>query len=215
MKKCSVCLTEKELSNFQKDKYKSDGLRPDCKDCRKNYYQLNKNKIKKNDDYKKRVKGYNKTYYEKNKQEILENKKKYWKENKESIYEYVDKNRESINFRRKNYVKNRLKTDPIFKLKHNIRVLIYFSFKNGYKKNSNSVKILGCDFDFFKSYIESKFKEGMTWDNHGQSNIEKRWQLDHIIPISSAKSIEDIYTLNHYSNFQPLWESDNKSKGNR
>jgi hypothetical protein len=33
-------------------------------------------------------------------------------------------------------------------------------------------------------------------------NIE--WDLDHIIPISSAKTKEDLIKLNHYTNLQPL-----------
>ena len=56
----------------------------------------------------------------------------------------------------------------------------------------------------------------MTWDNNGMYSKSKlTWQIDHIIPISYAKSEEEIYKLNHYSNFQPLWAKDNLSKGNR
>ena len=36
---------------------------------------------------------------------------------------------------------------------------------------------------------------------------------DYIIPISSAKTEEDILLLNHYSNLQPLWAKDNIIKG--
>ncbi len=49
----------------------------------------------------------------------------------------------------------------------------------------------------------------MTLSNHG------KWHLDHIIPISYAKSKEEVYILNHYTNFQPLWAIDNLSKGNK
>lgn len=44
---------------------------------------------------------------------------------------------------------------------------------------------------------------------------EMKWQLDHIIPISHAKDIDEIVKFNHYSNFQPMWETENKSKGNK
>ncbi len=59
------------------------------------------------------------------------------------------------------------------------------------------------------NYREEKFIEGMSWDNHGE------WHIDHITPISYAKTEEDVLKLNHFSNFQPLWEFDNLSKGNR
>ena len=39
----------------------------------------------------------------------------------------------------------------------------------------------------------------MCWDNYATY-----WAVDHIIPISWAKTEEEVYRLNHYSNFQPL-----------
>ena len=50
----------------------------------------------------------------------------------------------------------------------------------------------------------------MFWDNHGTY-----WHLDHIIPISWAKSEEEVYKLNHYTNFQPLSAFENLAKNNR
>lgn len=49
----------------------------------------------------------------------------------------------------------------------------------------------------------------MCWENHGE------WHLDHIIPISYAKTEKEILDLNHYTNYQPLWKLDNLTKGNR
>ena len=47
------------------------------------------------------------------------------------------------------------------------------------------------------------------WDNYGFNG----WHIDHIIPLSSAKNIEEINKLCHYSNLQPLWAQENLSKG--
>ena len=41
------------------------------------------------------------------------------------------------------------------------------------------------------------------------------WQLDHIVPISSAKTEDDIYKLNHYSNLRPLCSKKNLEKSNK
>jgi hypothetical protein len=58
----------------------------------------------------------------------------------------------------------------------------------------------------FILHIESKLKNGMSLDNHG------KWHLDHIIPLATAKTVEEIIKLNHYTNFQPLWAEENLSK---
>jgi len=55
----------------------------------------------------------------------------------------------------------------------------------------------------------------MTWDNYGRNG----WHIDHIIPISffEFKSVNDTefkYCWN-LNNLQPLWESENISKGNK
>ena len=68
---------------------------------------------------------------------------------------------------------------------------------------------MGCSYEFFKIYIEDKFDDKMSWDNHG-----KYWHLDHIIPISWAKDEEELYKLNHYTNYQPLSAIENLSKNN-
>ena len=46
----------------------------------------------------------------------------------------------------------------------------------------------------------------MNWKNWGKydGNEKSGWDIDHIIPISSAKTEDDILKLNHYTNLQPL-----------
>ncbi len=72
-----------------------------------------------------------------------------------------------------------------------------------------SHEILGTSYEAFKKHIEDKFLKDMCWENHGE------WHLDHIIPISYAKTEKEILDLNHYTNYQPLWKLDNLTKGNR
>lgn len=52
----------------------------------------------------------------------------------------------------------------------------------------------------------------MTWENHGKYNGELNygWDIDHKIPLSSAKTEDEIYKLNHFSNLQPLCSKINR-----
>jgi hypothetical protein len=74
------------------------------------------------------------------------------------------------------------------------------------------LNILGCDYDYFRKYIESKFERWMSWENYGLYNGELNygWDMDHIIHISSATNLFDIKILYHYSNFQPLCSKINR-----
>ena len=105
--------------------------------------------------------------------------------------------------------------DPLFKLSASIRSSIGGAFIRGSRgafnkdKGNATLDILGCSFEFFASHITSQFTEGMTLENYGE------WHLDHIIPLATATTREDVVRLNHYTNFQPLWAKDNLSKGSK
>ena len=51
----------------------------------------------------------------------------------------------------------------------------------------------------------------MTFDNHGLHG----WHIDHITPLSTATTEEEIIKLCHYTNLQPLWAEDNLAKSNK
>ncbi len=109
---------------------------------------------------------------------------------------------------------NRILVDNLYVLTCNIRGLISNIIKyNGYSKKSKTEEILGCSFEFFKKHIESKFKEWMTWENKGLYNGEFSygWDIDHIIPVSSAENEEELIILNHYTNLQPLCSHINRN----
>ena len=79
-------------------------------------------------------------------------------------------------------------------------------------KSKSTEEIIGCSFEDFKLYLESKFEDWMNWKNYGLYNGEYKsgWDIDHIKPLSSAKTENDIYHLSHYSNLQPLCSRENR-----
>lgn len=120
---------------------------------------------------------------------------------------YLKQNKDWIYPKQSAYRKNRRNIDSEYKFKCNVRRLIRLAFSNkGYSKTSKTNQILGCDWETLKIHIESKFDENMTWDNQGNY-----WDIDHIIPLSVAKSQEETIKLNHYTNLQPLESNFNRN----
>ena len=104
--------------------------------------------------------------------------------------------------------KKRRANNPRLTVVDSVRRLIQRAFQKRYiNKNTRTAEIVGCTWDELAAHIESKFTEGMTWENRSL------WHVDHIIPLKIAATAEDIIRLNHWSNLQPLWIPDNLSKG--
>jgi len=200
MKKiCNICDIEKELVDFNKCKNSKDGFLNYCKIC---------NNVKR----RKRT--------AKNKDLLNEWKRNYLKNNPEQREKHLKRlkiyNEKNIEKHRKYALaleKKRLKTDKVFLIRKNIKQSIKHSFKKKDVKCKEKMQnILGCTYKEFKQYIESKFESWMTWDNYGKFNGELKcgWDIDHIIPVSSANSEEEIIKLSHYTNFQPLCSKVNR-----
>jgi hypothetical protein len=224
---CSKCGVEKDICDFNKDKSKITGYRSECKSCQKIYSSqyrlknLDKSKkyyIKNIENIKKwrelnseKLRESKKEYRKKNSELISEQKKKYYENNREKslLYnkEYRKSNREKFNFYSKKYREKNI-NNPIFKLSYNIRRRIRSFIKsNNYNKKDLIFDIVGCSPQFLKEHLEKQFIGGMSWENQGD------WHIDHIIPLSSAKTEEEVYKLCHYTNLQPLWAEDNLKKG--
>jgi len=123
--------------------------------------------------------------------------------------EYYYKNKERFALKNKEYrIKDKVK--PINRLSKSVRSRIWMALKRcGYKKDSYTSTLIGLDYDKLKIYIENQFKKGMLWENYGE------WHIDHKIPLSSAKTEEELLKLFHYTNLQPLWAKENLSKGSK
>jgi hypothetical protein len=120
------------------------------------------------------------------------------------------KNKEWVKEYRRKRVAIKRATDPVFRLAVDFRCSIGLAFRNrGFRKRSKCLKILGCSFEKLKEHLEKQFFPGMTWDNRSE------WHIDHIVPLASAKTEEDVTRLNHHTNLRPLWAIDNLKKGAR
>ena len=190
MKKCNTCNLIIGVENFNKSPTSKDGYVGKCKSCYKEYKQNYRiNNLEKVKEIGKKTKF-------KNKIKLKETRNK-WINNNKKIY--LEK--------RRNYVKQRILNDNLYKMKTSIKSIIRNSFKKkGINKNSKTSEILGCSFEEFKSYLESKFESWMNWDNKGLYNGSKDygWDIDHIIPLSSATTEDRLVKLNHFTNLQPL-----------
>jgi hypothetical protein len=193
MKRCTKCNIEKELTEFYKHKDGKDGFHTQCKSCAKEYIKQNKEKVKE--------------YYQQNKERIKEYKKKWHQQNKEIVNKRAKEWNKQNNKRRNERERERKKTDTLYKMKVNLRTRTSYAFKNkGYPKNSKTQEMLGVDWEVCKAHIEKQFKKGMNWDNQGE------WHIDHIIPLASANTEQELKKLCHYSNLQPLCAEENLSK---
>jgi excinuclease UvrABC ATPase subunit len=222
-KKCYIKDKDKEkIKEYNKRYYIKN------KEKIKEYYIKNKEKIKKN--YIK-IKEYNKRYYNKNKEKVKERikkcRKKWYIKNKERLREYDKKlrikNKERLKEQRKiYYIKNKEREKRRVREYYNKNINYRISsslrtrIKNGLFsqktiKSKSTLELLGCSWQEAKNYIESQFKEGMTWDNYGL----RGWHIDHIIPCASfdLTDPEQQKKCFHYTNLQPLWWNENLSKG--
>jgi len=201
--RCTKCKTVKPLSEFyiRKSGSRAGKPRSHCIVCQANNHQ--EHKEERNDRSKK--------YYHENVEEI----KAYNKQHRPLTREadrarhkaWKLKNIEVVREKGRIYVAKRLKTDPIYRFKSNVRNMIRNAiYRGGYSKNDRTQNILGCTYQEFLNHIIAKFEPEMTLDNYGD------WHIDHIIPIASGITEEEILKLNHYTNLQPLWAADNLAK---
>lgn len=199
MKFCTKCKRELSTNMFSKNKSRKDGFDGWCKECKHKQYSDGKNKW---ESYKKTPNNqrlsYIKQYAKENEEKLKEYRKEYYNKNKEKI----------LNYNRK-YLKNRRKEDDLFKFKQNVRILINQSFKRGnFKKKNHTMDILGCNFEELNSHLYKTFFVNYGYEYDGKEDVH----IDHIVPLATAKTEEDVKRLCHYTNLQLLKASDNLKK---
>lgn len=203
-KKCSKCRETKPAEMFSRHKRNRDGLQFQCKACISDYNLKNRKHWRskaatRSDAYREAERERNRTYHRRNREAIAERRRKYRQNNKELLAE-----------RNRVYQEKRRAHDHKYVLVGRLRRRMLQALNEKHlTKNQTTMQALGCDADYFCQHIERQFLKGMNWENRD------KWHLDHIVPISSAKTEEEIYQLAHFTNIRPMWATENISKGNQ
>jgi hypothetical protein len=221
LKFCPTCKCEKNIIEFNKNKTRKDGLQRQCRKCDhisrdKHYYSKRSPRLGENLKEGYKICSSCKQellLFNFNKQKngrfgvsgecktCLGKRNKIWRKNGGKEWE-------------NSYNKIQRKTNPQWKLKANLRNRYLDALKrhtSGGKvnKHHSAIKLLGCSIEFYKQYLEQQFKHDMTWENHGIL-----WEIDHIKPCAffNLIDVKQQQECFHYSNTQPLYYSDNRSK---
>lgn len=155
----------------------------------------------------------NRENYRKRFEKDSERKRNYYQDNKEEIRRkgnaYYALNRSRLIARQQVRRRERYKSDPEYRIHCALRNRLRRA-ASGNKKYSVS-KLIGCSFSELRKHLESLFKPGMSWENHGE------WHIDHKLPCAffNLQSKDQQKRCFHYTNLQPLWAKDNIKKGGR
>jgi hypothetical protein len=194
MKHCPTCDSWKALSEYNKQSSSWDKLSRMCRNC---YCEYKNNKRKNDGTYNQSDILYRQKYQQSGRRKEV-SKIRYEAKKEEIIKKCVAYNKKKYN------------TDPYFKVVLCMRTRIskLLKQKNADKYNK-FYNYLGCNKQDFILYFQAKFKQGMTWENHGE------WHIDHIKPCSLFNLLNEDEQKKcfHYTNLQPLWASENLSKG--
>jgi 5-methylcytosine-specific restriction endonuclease McrA len=195
---CRKCNIDKLLIEFSKDNKEKDGYKSRCKECIKEHYRINKEKILKHckkyrEDNKEIISKKRKRYYQENKEKVTEQVRKYREANKEKIAERDKKYRQTEHSKIMSY-QYKLKRKSH---KHKVR---FTPHERQYILNRDNWE---CQLCGIKVHDICKRVEDMTIEER-----KHKAHIDHIIPISKGGTSDP-------SNLRVLCPSCNSSKSNK
>lgn len=214
LKICTKCKEEKTLEQFHNHKRVKGGKVARCKLCNQSKPKTKERSRIDVANYKLRhpekVKETFKNWYEKNKHitrvrsETTKAKGKIW----------VAENKERLNELRKLRKKNPTVNQILEKKIRDRFYKVIVRMKSG-KKFTSCMNLVGCDMESLKVHIESQFKDGMSWNNHG--NGYNKWNIDHIKPLVTfdLNIFDEQLLAFHYTNLRPLWFDENMKRSRK
>lgn len=197
---CRRCNQEKALTDFRKGRV--------CRDCER----------EKSRQYAAEHQTQMKVYRKAHPDMVKATKKKYQQTHKQQINDYLKQYRANSDVYKeykaeydKSYYTNRKKTDKVFKLKSQMRSAIWDAFyRTGYSKQNKLEQIVGCSNEEFVSHLLTTFKNNYGYDRDGEDV-----HIDHITPLATANTVDDVISLCHYTNLQLLKPIDNLTKSSK
>lgn len=161
-----------------------------------------------------KVRQYKQKNYQTTKETILVRSKKHYEDNRDKkiayAIDYQRKHAKKIYQRNKIALKQKINESPWIVLHLRLKAGIGSAIKKvGSIKKSKTMDLVGCSLTEFKEHIEKQFLSGMTRENR------EKWHIDHITPISLAKSENEVIALYHFTNLRPMWAKDNIRKSNK
>jgi hypothetical protein len=185
MSSCQVCHVDISQRKKYCDSCKLEKRRKDCR-----YYKAQN---------REKISAYNHEWKMTHKSEVSDYNK-----------QYEEKNKETLRPKKTAYHKARLTYDPVFKAAHTLRSRLNKFIKRDFR-NKTTEDLLGCTYEDFVIWMEYRFTDGMTMQNHGSL-----WAIDHVIPCSrfDLSDPDELHKCFHWSNTQPMISTENSAKGN-
>lgn len=205
---CKKCGVEKPQIEFSKDKSRTSGYHPYCKQCTRAYG--NRYAATHRDAAKARAK----TWYAEHPEAISAYYTSAAVKLRRSAYMrayrkvHTERKRETA----KAWHAQRVRADINYRLATSLRKRLSVAIRAN-QKGGSAVHDLGCTISELKSYLERMWLPGMTWDNWSRMG----WHIDHVTPLASFDLTDPAQCKKalHYTNLQPLWCAANYAKGSR
>lgn len=213
-KLCTGCNSFKAFDCFTKSKTGSRGLNPRCRECEKNKKSYQEHLQRQKD----KIIEANKILH----QSVIDNGKvcsvcevqkphTFFSTSKNAKDGFLKRCKDCVQKRKKelskkhNRQKNeRIMSDPVAKSRKNARRMIQSAFRYvGSKKNARTYEIIGLTANRFEQWLRDVSEvDPEIHEVH----------IDHVIPISSAQTHDEVLALSHFSNLQWLSYDENIRK---
>lgn len=215
---CHGCNKCKPFSEFHKCSRRRDGLQSQCKTCtaqhNARYYQRNKERCRQARTtyyraHKEESKACCKSYYEAHKEAKLEYDKQYRRTHRKEHNAWKQKWRAQNKDKVASYQRKARRTNPVYYEKYRLRKVIRQSF-DAKGKGESPVLLSVCKCTRLELYQHLC----ATWqERYGTPYQGEECEIDHIIPLKEAATLDEVHELFYYKNLQLLTQEDNRQKG--